>query len=258
MTMKTHIAIAVVLATFIIVAGCTGKGSGRRNTSTANDTVTVPDTGYTGIKQYYSNERLLKEVTFKNGVREGLTKTYYQTGQLYQTFWYRNGMRQDSSIWYYLEGQVFRTTPYKNDTINGIQKQYYRTGKLRAKIGYNKGIRTPLLEEYDQKGKLVSNYPEILADIHDEYSSKGIYRINLSLSDKTARVKFFRGEFTDGRFDTTRIQELKITNGISSLILKKTGTASPGYVGVIAEMVTSFRNRHFIYKRIDLPYNDLN
>jgi antitoxin component YwqK of YwqJK toxin-antitoxin module len=34
---------------------------------------------------------LVKEVTFKNGIREGLTKTYYRTGELYQTF----GMKTD-------------------------------------------------------------------------------------------------------------------------------------------------------------------
>jgi antitoxin component YwqK of YwqJK toxin-antitoxin module len=255
--MKTFIAPTVVLAA-LIVAGCTGKGSAKKDSSVENVAISVPDTGYTGIKQYYSNDRMLKEVTFDNGVREGLTKTYYQSGQLYQTFWYENGLREDSSVWYYLEGQVFRTTPYKHDTIDGIQKQYYRTGSLRAKIGYRKGLRTPFLEEYDLKGKVAGNYPEIVTEIRDEYSSKGLYRIDLSMSDKTTKVKFYQGEFTEGRFDTTLVKRLEVAKGKSSLDLRKTSSAKQGYVGVIAEIVTPFGNRHLIYKKIDLPYSDLN
>jgi hypothetical protein len=256
--MKTFIAPTVILATLIIVAGCAGKGSAKKDSSAENDAISVPDTGYTGIKQYYSNDHMVKEVTFDNGVREGLTKTYYQSGQLYQTFWYENGLREDSSVWYYLEGQVFRTTPYKNDAIDGIQKQYYRTGSLRAKLGYRKGLRTPLLEEYDLKGKVVRNYPEIVTEIRDEYNSKGLYRIDLSMSDKTTKVKFYRGGFTNGCFDTTQVTKLEVANGKSSLDLRKTSSAKQGYVGVIAEIVTPFGNRHLIYKKIDLPYSDLN
>jgi hypothetical protein len=242
----------------ITVAGCQGKSSQKKHLSAEIDTVTVPDTGYTGIKQYFSSDRLLKEITFKNGVRHGLMKTYYQSGQLYQTFWYENGLREDSSAYYYLEGQVYRTTPYKRDTIDGIQRQYYRTGKLKAKIGFSKGLRIPLLQEFNQYGSLIGGYPEIVTNIRDEYGSKGIYKISLEMSDKTTRVKFYRGEFTDGRFDTIQIKKLNTVNGKSSLDLRKTGAAKQGYVGVIAEVITQFGNRNLIYKKIDLPYNDLN
>ncbi len=248
----------IIIISIIIISGCTGKSQRKRDLASEVDTVTVPDTGYTGIKQYFSNQHLLKEITFENGVRHGLMKTYYQGGQLYQTFWYENGLREDSAAWYYLEGQVFRTTPYKHDTIDGIQKQYYRTGKIKAKIGYNKGLRTPLLEEYDQNGRLFKDYPEIVTDITDEYSTKGTYRIGLEMSDKTEKVKFCQGEFANGRFDTTQIKRLETVNGKASLELRKTGESKKAYTGIIAEIVTLFGNRHLIYKKIDLPYNDLN
>lgn len=248
----------IILSGMILFTGCTGKGSARKDSSSEIDTVSAADTGYTGIKQYFSNDRLLKEVTFRNGVRDGLMKTFYPGGQLYQTFWYENGMREDSSVWYYLEGQVFRTTPYIRDTVNGIQKQFYRTGKLRAKIGFSNGLRTPLLEEYDLNSRLIKDYPEIVTEMNDEYNSKGMVRIGLSMSDKTAKVKFYRGEFTDGRFDTAAVRILNAANGRATITLKKTVTPGPGYVGVIAEIVTKFGNRRLIYRKIELPYSDLN
>ena len=106
-----------------------------------------------------SGKYLVKEVTFKNGVREGLMKSFYQTGEVRQTFWYEKWFKGRFSRWYYQEGQLFRTTPYKRDTVDGIQKQYYRTGRLKAKIGYSKGLRTTFFQEYTPEGKLIGGYP---------------------------------------------------------------------------------------------------
>ena len=158
--------------------------------------LSVPDTGFTGIKQYMSGNHVAMEITFKNGVRQGLMKTFLcQRKSSRQTFWYENGLREDSAKWYYEEGQLFRTTPYKRDTVDGIQKQYYRNGKLKAKIGLQKGLRTFEFEEYTPKGKLVAGYPELIVNTKDEYNSKGIYTISLALSDKSTKVKYLPGRF---------------------------------------------------------------
>ncbi len=250
-----NVLITLAVAGFFVA--CAGRGSAKNDQVNPADTITVPDTGFTGIKQYFSNEKLYQEVTFKNGIRNGLTKSFYQGGQLRVTFWYENGIRQDSSKWYYTEGQLFRSTPYKNDTVDGIQVQYYRDGKKKAKLGYEKGLRTPFLEEYDRKGKKVQGYPEIVTDITDDYNTRGTYRIDLTLSDDSKQAKFYRGEFSNGRFDTTLIVPLNTTEGKASIILKKTGTPGQNYIGVISEKITNFGNKHLGYKRIDLPYNDL-
>src|SRR5512147_1225380 len=138
--------IPALLITAITFSGCMNKGASKKNKQAEADTVSSQDTGFTGIKKLMSGNMVLKEVTYRNGVREGETKTFDRAGKLYQTFWYENNLKEDSSCWYFPEGQVFRTTPYKHDTVDGIQKQYYRTGNLRAKIGFHKGMRTPFFE----------------------------------------------------------------------------------------------------------------
>jgi len=247
----------LILFLFILAAGCSGKRSLKKEPIAATDKLAVPDTGYTGIKQYYSGNFLLKEVTFKNGIRQGETKTYYQGGQLYQTFWYENGLREDSAKWYYLEGQVFRSTPMKHDTIDGTQKQYYRNGRLKAKINFIKGLRSPIIEEYNQNGKLISDYPEIVFNINDSYNTSGKISINLGLSDKSKKVKFYCGEFTGGVFDTVKCKRIKSVNGKTFLDLRKSGTPQPDYIGIIAVFPTDFGNNYLAYKKIDLPYKDL-
>ncbi len=255
--MKAQTFLSAVIIIILALSGCKG-GNTAKQAGAGDDTTSVPDTGYTGIKQYMSGERMVREVTFKNGVREGLTKTFYPGGQLYQTFWYEKGLRQDSGRYFYVEGQLFRTTPYKNDTIDGIQKQYYRTGKLKAMIGYSKGMRTPYLQEFTQNGKLLKDYPEIIVNVNDEYNTRGLYKVTLELSDKNTRVRFNRGELMNERFDTTFIRPVNTVNGKAVINLKKTGKAGKNYLGIIGEITTPFGNRHIVYKKVDLPYNDLN
>jgi hypothetical protein len=247
----------IVLISLLSFNSCTGKRSTKDKMIPEADSVTVPDTGFTGIKQGMSGRYIVNEVTYKNGVRNGLMKTFYQSGKVRQTFWFVNGLRQDSAIWFWEEGQVFRTTPYKNDTMDGVQKQYYRTGKLRARLSYKKGLRTPLLEEYTTEGKRVTGYPELVINTVDEYKSKGIFRINLSLSDKSTKVKYYRGDFSGGVFDTAHCEKIKTTEGTGKIFLKKSASARTESLGVIASILTGYGNNYLVYKKIELPYKDL-
>lgn len=246
---------AVTLLIVIFFYACGGNPGKRNGTdNTAQDTL---DTGPDSIVKYFSSQRLLKEVTFKDGLRNGLTRTFYPGGQLYQTFWYRNDLREDSSGWYYLEGQLFRSTPYLHDTIQGIQRQYYRDGRKRAMIGYDKGLRTGLFEEFTRDGKLVNDYPEITVNQKDEYKTSGRYTISLALSDNSKKVRFYKGEFTDGRFDTAKYEAIKVVDGKGRLLLRKSADGGKNYVGIIGDITTTFGNRFLTYKKIELPYNDL-
>jgi len=104
---------------------------------------------------------------------------------------------------------------------------------------------------------LFKGYPDIVVAASDEYNSKGLYRINLELSDKKTKVDFYQGEFTDNRFDSARVKPIIIIDGKGRLDLKKTGVPGQNYVGVIASMLTPLGNRNLVYKKIGLPYNDL-
>lgn len=246
----------LVVITFFFAA-CGNKPGNTGDSADRTDTISVPDTGFTGIKQFTSGQYVVSQVTFKNSVREGLTKTFYPSGRLQRTFWYENGLRQDSSCWFYEEGQLFRTTPYINDTIEGVQKQYYRTGQLKAKMGYKKGFRTDFFQEFTREGQLVKDYPELIVKTEDSYVKNGSYRIVLGLSDKKTHVTFRKGEFVNGKYDTTMMRKINTVQNTGYLDLKKTGKPGQQYVGVVAEILTGFGNRMLVYRKIDLPYNDL-
>lgn len=247
----------LILFFLLLAAGCGSRGSSKNTPDAVNNITSVPDTGFTGIKQYFSRDVLVKESTFENGILNGETKTYYKGGQLNQTFWYENGIREDSARKHYLEGQVFRSTPYRHDTIHGTQVQYYRSGEVRAKINFNKGLRTPGLEEYDRNGRLQKDYPGIVYKIDDNYAASGKVRINLGINDEKRNVKFYHGEFTNGVFDTAVCKLIPAVNGKTWLDLKKSGTPQPAHIGIIAAILTDFGNNYLTYENIPLPYNDL-
>ena len=252
--MKLFYASLLISTVLLVNPGCktkTGSGSGNENTSAA-------DTGFTGIKKYMSGGHISGETTFENGVKEGLAKTYYASGKLRGTLWYKNGLREDSAKWYFEEGQLFRVTPYIRDTVDGIQKQYFRNGKLKANIGYRKGLRTFEFEEFDMEGRKIGGYPSLVVNTKDEYNTEGIFTLSMELSDKSTKVKYFRGDFSTGVFDSTRSVKINTINGIGRLELKKTATPQEGSVDLLAAIITFYGNNYLVHKKIDLPYKDLN
>lgn len=257
--MKTNTIFFIIIILFTIHTGCSNKGNNKSESGKESQTnaTTVPDTGYTGILQSYSGTYLVKEVTFKNGIRQGLMKTYYANGLLYQTFWYENGLRQDTGKWYYESGKVFRSTPFKNDSSDGVQTQYYESGAVRAKLNFVNGLRTPYLEEFSADGKKITDYPDMIVTINDNYKQNGTYKISLKLTNDKTKVTYYKGEYIDGLFIPKKYLKVNVSETTGLLELKKSNTPGNNYVGIIAEISTSKGNKYLLYKKIDLPYNDL-
>jgi len=248
----------IILFCFPILLINCGRRANLKNESVAEDVMTVADTGFTGVKQYYSPTNLVYEATLKNGVRHGLMKTFYAGGQVRVTYWYENGLREDSAKWYYEDGRLFRSTPYVKDTIHGIEVQYFKNGRTRAKIGYEKGLKTFFLEEYMSNGKLITDYPDVIVKTKDNYNTNGSYDIFLELSNASKDVIYFRGDFSKGVYDTTAVAPIKTVDGVGTLTLKKSSSQTFPNVEILAAILTSYGNRYLLVKQIDLPYNDLN
>jgi hypothetical protein len=242
--------------TLVIAASCgggTGDGSGRRAASRHE-----PDTGYTGTKSYFKGDVKVREVTFENGIRSGLTRTFYAGGVTEQEIMYSEGKKNGEAKWFYPDGKLFRITPYLNDTISGSQIQYYKNGRIKAKLDYTDGKRHPGLEEYTMSGSRVTDYPAVTYRALDEYNERGIYKLFIEMTDKSEQVNYYRGDFTDGLVDLTICQPLLQTASTGYLDLKKTEAHNSDSVVVIAALLTNYGNRLYYRLAIALPYKDLN
>lgn len=254
--MKKYIGAVSILIATIAAFSCINRGP-VSDDDNQEEVSSVPDTGFTGIKKYYSQNLLTYQATFKNGVREGLMTTFYESGKIRQTFWYKNGVREDTAVWYHEDGKIFRKTPFRNDSMNGVQIQYYKDGKVRAKLEFRDGLRLPYLEEWSSSGNKITDYPDVILKITDTYSRNGIYSISARLDREDVKANFYVGEYEDGLFVPKKYKKINDSETTAALQLKKSGTGGRSYVGIIAEISTSLGNKYLVYKRTDLPYGDL-
>ncbi|MEZ4999283.1 MAG: toxin-antitoxin system YwqK family antitoxin [Bacteroidales bacterium] len=221
-----------------------------------NDTIVSEN--FTGLKKYYSEGKLIKEVTFKNGAKDGLCKNYYDDGRLKTTIIYSNNLKSDTSRWYYPEGMVYRATPYRNNMLDGVQVKYYKNGRVQAEIPYKNGLRTPGLKEYYEDGRAVSGMPSIVSEIDDSYySTHGTVRLVLKLSNNSVNVQFFRGPLVDGAFDPLACKEITVSSGMGYIELARAESGGTGYIDITAVYITRFKNKEILTKRVKLPYNNL-
>jgi len=244
-------------AIIMILASACGGGAGQEGSGRKKD-VQEADTGYTGIKNYIKDNIKLKEVTYKNGIREGMTRTFYKGGQLEQEIPYSGDSKNGEAKWFYTDGKLFRTTPFVNDTIHGDQVQYYKNGGVKARLSYTDGKRHPSLEEFLMSGEKVTDYPALRYRVNDRYAERGLYKIFVEFDNMAENGKFYRGDYINGLVDLDSLNPMLQTVTTGYLDLQKRPGHKADSVVVIASYLTQFGNRLYYRLAIPLPYKDLN
>jgi hypothetical protein len=248
---------AIAVALIMIIASSCGSGTGDTGGG-RKKAGHEADTGYTGVRNYIKNDIIVREVEFRNGIKEGLTRTFYKGGVIEQEIPYAGGKKNGEARWYYPDSKLFRVTPYVNDTIHGSQVQYYKSGRVKAKLEYMNGKRLPGLEEYNMNGEKVTGYPGIVYRTNDRYEERGMYKLFIEMTDLAENVKYYRGDLVDGLVDLDSVTPLLQTATTGYLDLKKTEGHKADSVVVIAAYLTGFGNRLYYRLAVPLPYKDLN
>jgi MORN repeat variant len=175
-----------------------------------------------GLKKYYSTDGKLKtELTILKGKRNGIARTYYKNGKVSLEMNYKTGKRDGLSKRYYEDGTLYQETNYKDDKIDGIRKKYREDGKPMAIARYENDHPCSGLREFLLKGGEKDNFPSIVISPEDRLKREGVYIINLSLSDKSRRVKFYIGNLSSSGCLTEKL--------ISVMMDKSTGTGKIPY-----------------------------
>jgi len=256
--MKKIIVLSLLL-TALLSQACNLIGTRGDSTTDQGDTlVQEVRRKFTGVKPNYLDGKLVSEISYRDGIRNGLTKTYYASGVIKQIIPYCNGLKCDTARWFYEDGKLFRNTPYLNDTIHGTQLQFYRNGRVKASMSYEMGIRKNDLQEYYETGKPVAAKREILIRTRDEYQERGVYKIFAELDNKSAKVTFYRGEMTNDLFDPLIVDKITTSGGTGFLELSRSTGRNPGHITIIAEYTTNFGNKDYFTKRVTVPYRDIN
>jgi hypothetical protein len=151
-----------------------------------------------GLIKAYEGGKLHSAVTYKDGVKDGVSYSYYPSGQVNLELTYANGLRTGQSKRYYENGKLYQTTEYANNVQHGYQKKYRENGDPMSEAKFEKDEPCLGLKEYLLDKSLKKNFPTININPVDELASKGRYILKISMSDKAKKVKFYEGKLTTG------------------------------------------------------------
>ena len=99
-------------------------------------------------KSYYESGRILSEIDYRSGKRNGNYIFYFENGNKQSESYYLNGKLKGEYKFYYETGELKETGEYIYDDNNiysrknGSWKTYYKDGKLKSEAIIENGITT--------------------------------------------------------------------------------------------------------------------
>lgn len=105
----------------------------------------------TGVfKSYHMNGKKSAEISYSNGIYDGISNWYYDNGNLQETKTFANGKLNGWCRSYYESGLLKEEKFVKDGYIDGIVKRYFANGALKEIINYEKGKLVKITTfEYD-------------------------------------------------------------------------------------------------------------
>ncbi len=97
---------------------------------------------------------LVSEESYKNGLKEGMSKIFNPSGTLSEHFYYKNG--QKSGLWeqFYLDSHLKLRGAYLNGEKHGTLNIYYNSGQVMISGHYLAGHQDGIWIYYNEKGEL--------------------------------------------------------------------------------------------------------
>ncbi|NJN25290.1 MAG: hypothetical protein HC819_04590 [Cyclobacteriaceae bacterium] len=90
------------------------------------------------LKKYHHNQQLQEELTYKNGLKNGLAKLYTDKGDLAAEGQYVNDKKEGLWKFYHSNGNVESQGNYKDDEPEGLWIFFNRSGTAIDKKDYTK------------------------------------------------------------------------------------------------------------------------
>ena len=175
------------------------------------------------------------------GVVNGTRTTYYRDGKtVYSRLTFKHGIKHGISIRYYNNGQIYEHANYTDGKKSGLSRKYYKDGKLLSECEYEKGNPKPGLKEYHKDGSLVTSYPTVNFREINLLESKNRIDLEISCTKKSDGVKFYLLEH-DGE-ETSRIYLITENGSASQRYYLRPGEKIDRKIELLVEIPTELGN----------------
>ena len=242
----------LVLVILLISWSCSDD---KKTSKKKDDSTSLPD-GTKIVRSTYSNGILKAEVLFRDGKKNGLSKSFDKSGKISLELPYVNNQRHGQSKKYYEGGkELYQTTEYKNDKIHGIQIKYRENGDVLSEARYEENQPCQELKEYYKDNSLKEDYPKIIVTPIDKLETQGAYYLEISMSEKVRKVKYYLGKLTRGGCLNEDLYH--ILQDESKRVGKLTYTMPPGgfmmeELNIIAAVETIYGNTYISQRSYNL------
>ncbi len=194
-------------------------------------------------KFYFPDGGLYLEINYKDSLPHGIAKRYYKSGQLLEEAEYRNGILHGITKMYHENGNLSSITPYDSGRVHGVKKKYRKDGTPAYEAPYHYDQPCVGLIELYLSGRPVDNYPSIVIREKDDLLRSNLFTLELSLSDKSKLVEFYKGELTDGKYIGSSAKEIYMSNGVGKIIyVVPPGGFEMEKLNIIAKIKTDLNN----------------
>ena len=152
----------ILIGISIIISSCNGKRIHISETSLEldnngfpkNEKVFFNGDSFSGIVfDEITENQVLFEINYKDGLPDGSFKSYYEDGQLKIMGNYNQGKEDGPFEKYHDNGKLKYKGNYKQGQKDGLFESYYDNGQLKLSGGYKFGERDGLYKGYFENGK---------------------------------------------------------------------------------------------------------
>jgi antitoxin component YwqK of YwqJK toxin-antitoxin module len=196
-----------------------------------------------GLYKYnYPTGEPYLEANYKDSLADGSTKIYYKNGNLFEHTQYRLGVKHGPSLKYHENGSMSSETMYDSGRMHGLQKKYRKDGTVAFEAPYWQDQPIKGLKEYYLSGQPVE-FPTIIIKPVNHLLKDDSYTLELSMSNGTSNVVFYKGNLTDEKFIGKEAELLYTKNGVGKVFYF---VGQRGFVmekiNVIAKVKTDLNN----------------
>jgi len=223
-----------------------GSVSCKRSGDPGGDVIEVPLENEASDPELVVKRRKDGTISSVNQVNElgqvdGTRVTYFPDGKtVYSKLSFRDGIKHGLSVKYYNNGQVFEMATFENGEKHGPQRKFYKTGELLAEYDYGYGHALPGLKEYTQGGALIKEYPEVHFREIDHLAARSRIDLEISCTWKKGKMKYFVLQKEGGQ--TSRVYLITENGSTTMQFYIPPGEALEKQVDILAEIPTDLGN----------------
>lgn len=147
------------------------------------------------LQKYNINGNLIREETYVNDKKNGITKLYFDNGQLKAVAEYKNDKLNGPFKQYYQNGIIDSEGTYKDDKLAGLMKNYYENGSLKSEQNYQNDKLHGISKTYYEDGSINEIIP------YKNGKAEGIKKVYYENGALKAEV-LFRNDKVEGMVKT--------------------------------------------------------